>query len=103
VLQALGFRPWWREWVSILLHTALLNGQCGSSFSHGKGVHQGDPLSPMLFILAMNPFRRLLDLATREGILSPLPPIAAKWRISMYADDATSSLTPLKRIWKQSK
>jgi hypothetical protein len=34
-------------------------------------VRQGDPLSPMLFILAIDPVQRILELATRQGILSP--------------------------------
>ena len=42
VLQALGFGPRWREWVSILFSTAsskvLLNGQQGPAFSHRRGV-----------------------------------------------------------------
>ena len=40
VLQALGFGPRWREWISILFGTAtsraLLNGSQGSSFSHKR-------------------------------------------------------------------
>lgn len=100
VMRALGFGHRWREWVSILFCTAtsttLLNGQHGPSFSHGRGVRQGDPLSPMLFILAMDPLQRLLDLATQQGILSPLPPTAARWRISMYADDAAIFTNPIK-------
>jgi hypothetical protein len=74
-LQALGFGTRWREWVSILFHTssstALLNGRRGPSFSHARGVRQGDPLFPILFILAMDPLQRLLDLATQHGILTP--------------------------------
>jgi hypothetical protein len=90
VLQALGFKPRWREWVSILFRTssstALLNGRHGPSFSHARGVRQGDPLSLMLFILAMDPLQRLLDQATQHGILTPLPLTTAKWRTSIYAD-----------------
>jgi hypothetical protein len=70
VLQALGFGPRWREWVSILFRMTssrvLLNGQHGPTFSHMRGVRQGDPLLPMLFILAMDPLQRLLDMATTQ-------------------------------------
>lgn len=73
VLQALGFGSCWREWVSILFCTAtsrlVHNGLHGHSFHHGGGVRQGDPLLPMLFILAMDPLQCLLDLATQQGIL----------------------------------
>jgi hypothetical protein len=100
VLQALGFGPRWREWVSTLFRTttscAILNGHKGPSFSHARGVRQGDPLSPMLFILAMDPLQRLLDMATQQGILTPVPPVAAKWRTSMYADDAAIFINPIK-------
>jgi len=107
VLQALGFGPRWLEWISILFRTAtstvLLNGQRGPNFSHSRGVRQGDPLSPMLFILAIDPLQRLLELATQHGILSPLPPAAARWRISMYADDAAIFLNPIKEDLEATK
>ena len=75
---------------------ALLNGQQGLAFSHNRGVRQGDPLSPMLFILAMDPLQRLLDMATQQGVLSALPLSTARWRTSMYADDAAIFINPIK-------
>ena len=104
VMQAIGFGPRWREWVSILFRTSssrvLLNGQQGPVFSHRRGVRQGDPLSPMLFILAMDPLQRLLDMATQHGALTTLPLRASRWRTSMYADDVAIFINPLKEDLK---
>ncbi|WVZ94829.1 LOW QUALITY PROTEIN: hypothetical protein U9M48_040673 [Paspalum notatum var. saurae] len=94
-LQARGFGP---QWISILFGTAnskpLVNGAQGGSFDHKRGVRQGDPLSPMLFILAIDPLQRILDLATQQGILTPLPLATAKMRTSLYADDAAIFVNP---------
>jgi hypothetical protein len=82
VLQALGFGPRWREWVSFLFCTttsrAMLNGVPGPKFHHARGVRQGDPLSLMLFILAMDPLQRLLNLATGCNVLTQLLLATAK-------------------------
>ena len=98
VLQVMGFGPRWREWISFLFGSAtsraLLNGSQGTAIQHRRGVRQGDPLSPMLFILAIDPLQRILDLATRHGILSPLPLTTAKLRTSLYADDAAIFINP---------
>ena len=99
VLQQLGFGARWRAWVSTLLgkssSSVLLNGVRGQWFKHKTGLRQGDPLSPMLFILAMEPLQLMLNKATEQGLLSPICNRNAKLRISLFADDAAIFLNPV--------
>jgi mannosylglycoprotein endo-beta-mannosidase len=92
VLENLGFGPRWCGWVSALLASSstaiLLNGARGQWYRHRTGLRQGDPLSPMLFILTMEPLQRLFDIAAEDGLLSPFCNRAARLRCSMCADDA---------------
>jgi hypothetical protein len=66
----------------------MLNGIPLDPIQHGRGLRQGDPLSPMLFILAIDPLHRLLQNATERGLLTKLNSRAARFRASLYADDA---------------
>lgn len=54
----------------------------------------GDPLSPYLFILAIDLLQRLLNMATEQSILSPITNRVAKFWICLYADDAAIFLNP---------
>lgn len=94
----MGFGTKWRNWVSILLSTAsssvLLNGAKGRHFYHCKGVRQEDPLSPMLFILALEPLHLLLKKAEQESLISPIQYRSATIRVSLYADDAAIFVNP---------
>lgn len=100
VLESFGFGTNWRAWLSILLRSCstsvLLNGSRGGWYKHYAGLRQGDPLSPMLFILAMEPLQRLLEIYTQAGLLTPLNLRSAKIRVSLYADDAAIFLNPVK-------
>jgi hypothetical protein len=65
----------------------LLNGISGGFIAHQKGLRQGDPLSPMLFILVIDILSLLVQGATEEGHLQPLAYRQLKHRISIYVDD----------------
>jgi hypothetical protein len=75
IMQQLGFGQRWRDLMSLIWSTTTsritLNGAPGQPFKHGRGLRQGDPFSTLLFILAMDPLQRLLELATQEGLLHP--------------------------------
>lgn len=98
VMKAYGFGQRWRDIICQLLASSssriLLNGCPGPAFTHLKGLRQGDPLSPMLFILAMDPLLRMLDAATARGLLEPIPQNAVRMRASLYADDAAIFVSP---------
>lgn len=92
LLQRIGLGPKFCSWILTLLRTAsssvLLNYSRGKWFQLERGLHQGDPLSPMLFIIAIDPLHKILAKPTQEGLLTPFSHRAAKLRISLYADDA---------------
>ena len=98
LMQRMGFPSRWRAWASLILSTTtsrvLLNGIPGKEIIHGRGLRQGDPLSPLLFDLAIDTLPKILELATESGLLHPLPGHFFKSRISLYADDAVIFLQP---------
>ena len=91
VLQAMGFGRRWRDWVCCILATSstriLVNGTPGRPVLNCIGLRKGDPISPVLFIMVMEPLQRMFELATERGLLTPLASVGMKHRLSMYADD----------------
>jgi hypothetical protein len=100
VLRGFGFGNRWCDLVSFILASSsskvLLNGTPGRVLCHKRGLRQGDPLSPLLFILMMEPLHKLFQKATDLGLLSPLGLKTARTRSSFYADDAALFLNPIK-------
>ena len=98
LLRHHNFPSRFRDWISALLSTAssrvLLNGVPGDPISHGCGLRQGDPLSPLLFVLAIDPLHHILAKATEQGKLRPLR--GNPTRASLYADDAAIFVAPIK-------
>jgi hypothetical protein len=47
----------------------LVNSEESAYFKPGKGLRQGDPLSPLLFNLVGDAFSRMLDKAARSSLV----------------------------------
>jgi hypothetical protein len=80
----------------------FINGVVGLPIKHGRGLRQGDPLSPLLFMLTIELLQQLLKLATRNGLLQKKCGHGNIIRTSLYANDAVF-VSPIKDdIWNLS-
>jgi hypothetical protein len=64
------------------------DGSLGQHICHARGHGQSDPLSPFLFVLAMEALNALFRLADSWGILLSLHAPVIRYRLSLYADDS---------------
>ena len=76
MLQMFGFPPRFIDWLMALFSSGtsreLLNGVPGSPIKHDQGLQQEDPLSPLLFDIAIDRLQAILDRATTTGDLDRL-------------------------------
>ena len=92
VMEAMGFDELMLKWVKEILSSGtsaiLLNGVPGKQFECKRGVRQGDPLSPLLYVLGL----KLLQVVVNEllhsgGISLPILTNDPDFPILQYADD----------------
>lgn len=97
-LQAFGFSHIAREliyWnIANICYSFRINGEIAGNFCSTRGIRQGDPLSPLLFVLAQQVLS--FNLKKRIDQLSMTPYKIGRNEISLshlfYADDVSDNL-----------
>ena len=73
-MQKMGFGEKWIGWIKWCISTAsfsvLVNGTSTGFFQSSRGLTQGDPLSPYLFVIAMGVFSSFLKRVVDGGFMS---------------------------------
>ena len=71
--MGLGFGVKWCKWIRSNIPTiqfsVLINGSPVDFFSSSRGLRQGDPLSPLLFLIMIEVFSRMLRRVEGAGLI----------------------------------
>ena len=73
LLKRMGFGVRWCRWIRTCISTVqfsvLFNGSPANFFGSSRGLKQGDPLSPMLFLVMMEVFSKMMQRVEGAGLL----------------------------------
>ncbi|XP_058725811.1 uncharacterized protein LOC131597115 [Vicia villosa] len=85
MMMRMGFGERWMKWMDSCIFkshiSVLVNGSATKEFKVNKGLRQGDPLSPFLFVLAMEGLTTLVRKSIEVGDFKPF-----KYGEEDYAD-----------------
>ena len=94
IMETMGFSTKWirlvMNCVTSVSYSLMVNGIQSGHFLPSRGLRQGDPLSPYLFLLCAEGFSKLLKCATHEGSIQGVAAASKGPKIShlFFADDS---------------
>jgi hypothetical protein len=94
VMKRLGFAEQWIRWIMVCVQSVsyciLINGCPVGAIQPSRGIRQGDPISPYLFLLCGEAFSALLQQAKRNRVITGIPTSPRGPRLShlFFADDS---------------
>jgi hypothetical protein len=100
LLSAFGFNKDWISWImnliSSIFFSILFNGVPSQPFSPTRGIRQGDPLSPFLFVIMVEGIGHYIKASIQNGSLQGLPlyGIQPTTSHSQFFDDMLLLSTP---------
>ena len=100
VMERYGLGGNFLKWIQTIYHSpvarVLTNGTCSEPFPLARGTRQGDPLSPLLFAVALEPLAEAIrSHQDIEGV--SLSTGGSPHKIALYADDIILFLSSPKR------
>ncbi|GJZ03380.1 putative RNA-directed DNA polymerase, eukaryota, reverse transcriptase zinc-binding domain protein [Tanacetum coccineum] len=93
-MRQMGFGTKWKSWIASCLSSTsisiLVNGSPSKEFKMERGLRQGDPLSPFLFLMVVEALQISILEACEKGLYKGvyLPNNGANLSLLQYADDA---------------
>ncbi|KAA3472068.1 reverse transcriptase [Gossypium australe] len=93
MMRKMGFDPKWirliMKCIPTVSYSVVLDNQAGSVFNPTRGIRQGDPLSPFLFLICGEGLSSLIRLAQKEENLKGVKASRRGPQIShlLFADD----------------
>lgn len=110
IMDKMNFPPQWSQWIMTCVTTAsasiLVNGSPSEPFKLQRGLRQGDPLSPFLFVLIVEALNQIIIKATNMHLWKGIECCKNGLKIShlQFADDTLmfcdANIESLKNIQK---
>ena len=83
LLNRMSFGVKWCKWICTCISTiqffVLINESPADFFSSSRGLRQGDPLSPMLFLIMMEVFSRMFRRVEGANLIRGFKVEGRRW------------------------